>query len=85
MEKYKVACTLITRIWMAKNGLPKNSSSKMEWTPQPATPKYVFLPIKPRCGGAYMKKSAAYPKGFGRAVLREHQKFLEAYGDLREN
>ena len=30
-----------------------------------------------------MKKSAAYPKGFGRALLREHLNFLKAYGDLR--
>ena len=76
---------------MATNGLPKNWSSKMgpsRYGP-PATPKYydhmLFLPIKPRSGGAYMKRSSAYPKGFGMALLREHQQFLEAYGDLRAN
>ena len=40
--------------------------------------KYIY--ISPRSGGKYMKKSAAYPVGFGKALLRKHQTFLEAWG-----
>ena len=43
----------------------------------------IYIYISPRSGGKYMKKSAAYPVGFGKALLRKHQTFLEAWGYVK--
>ena len=39
---------------------------------------YIVASLELRSGGSYMKRSAAYPRQFGEALCKHHQRFIDA-------